>query len=261
MSSSADLLRQARFRQAQGERIAHPLCVYNALGAPTCRACRGVAITDWPLHLATAAHKKNAAAIEIRTTGPEVAEEEPERVAESATAAAVKGPTLTLPSGFFDDVKAQAKAEEELAALLPRAPETTEPTTSTTSTTSTTITTTVTKRPPSKEQHAALVAAHAAEILQLFDAPDSAAAVDDVAAAAADEEAIQAVVGEAEQMAARLQRLAAIKDKLKRAAPTDDAATTTNNNNSKKRQATNKPDDDDDGSLSDLDESWRRRRL
>ncbi len=124
LSSAADLLRQARFRQAQGERIAHPLCVYNALGAPTCRACRGVAITDWPLHLATTAHKKNAAAIEIRTTGPDVAEatsEEPERVAESTTAAAAaKGPTLTLPSGFFDDVKAQAKAEEELAALLPR---------------------------------------------------------------------------------------------------------------------------------------------
>jgi hypothetical protein len=66
MSSARDLLRQARFRQSQTEeRIAHPLCSYNALGAPTCRACRGVKLDSnaaWSIHVESASHKRNAIA-------------------------------------------------------------------------------------------------------------------------------------------------------------------------------------------------------
>jgi hypothetical protein len=64
MSAARDLLRQARFRQAQtDERITHPLCVYNGLGAPTCRACPGVKLDtkSWSIHIESASHKRNAA--------------------------------------------------------------------------------------------------------------------------------------------------------------------------------------------------------
>jgi hypothetical protein len=248
MSAAArDLLRQARFRQAQTEeRISHPLCVYNAIGAPTCRACPGVKLDSnsaWLIHVESASHKRNAATwneanrcAETTASSKAVAERATTIQTDSipivsssvlvasstttkstpATVAAVEPAVVSvaaqLPPGFFDaDI---AAAEDEKAARLD-----------------------------------AEFEEFAEAVRDKLEATGDADLVADAAVA---------VASELEQSQAKIQQLEALKSRFKRARQDGGESTAPIKKPTKQSNA----DDDDDESeeLSDLDDdTWRRR--
>jgi hypothetical protein len=245
MSAARDLLRQARFRQAQtDERISHPLCNYNALGAPTCRVCPGVKLDakSWPIHIESASHKRNAAnwneanrVADATTPAPRSPTVPADN--DSAESIAVVNNTTTnndndvavksivadksvasvvaaaqLPAGFFDaDIVAEQQEHDEQAARL-------------------------------DAEFAEFTEAVGARLAE--ETPDA-----DLAADAA-----VAVASDLEQSQAKIQQLEALKSRFKRARQDGGAGGA----NKKPNKAT--PADEESEELSDLDDdAWRRR--
>lgn len=266
MSSARDLLRQARFRQSQTqERITHPLCSYNALGAPVCRACRGVKLDSnaaWSIHVESASHKRNAIAwnqVNSNTDVDDVADDGGADESSPATTTATTaddnaatnavtetiGETPETPIVKKNDVVESAKNAASSSAIAPQLPA---------GFFDLDLKAAEEQR---EEEKAARLDVEFAEFAEAV--RDKLEATGDADLAA---EAAVAVASDLEQSQSKILQLEALKSRFKR--PRLDASVsevkrkpnatqpTTNNNNSG-------DDNDDDDELSDLDDAWRRR--